>query len=41
VTTSECDEAASGVAWSVLKEDVMLDFGAEVRHGVVESGLAK
>ena len=35
VATSERNEAASGVMWSVLEEDVMLGFGAEVRHGVV------
>jgi hypothetical protein len=31
-------EAASGVVWSVLEEDVMLGLGAELRHGCMESG---
>jgi hypothetical protein len=33
----ECGEAASGVACSVLEEDVMLGFSAQMRHGCVES----
>jgi hypothetical protein len=37
VASSECGEAASGVVWRVLEEDVMLGLGAEMRHGCVES----
>lgn len=37
VASGECCEAASGVVCSVLEEDVMLSFGAEVRHYVLES----
>ena len=33
VAARECGEAASGVVWSVLEEDVMLRLGTEVRHG--------
>jgi hypothetical protein len=33
----ERGKAASGVVWSVLKEDVVLGLGAEVWHGCVES----
>lgn len=32
-------EAASGVVWSVLKEDVMLSISTEVRHSCLESEL--
>jgi len=41
MATSECRKAASGVAWRVLEEDVVLGFGAEVRHSCEESGLSK
>ena len=34
VAGSERGEAASGVVWRVLEEDVMLGLGAEMRHGV-------
>jgi hypothetical protein len=34
---SECGEAACSVVWSVLEEDVVLGFGAEMRHGCAES----
>jgi hypothetical protein len=37
MATGEGGEAVSGVAWSVLQEDVMLCFGCEVRHVAVES----
>lgn len=37
VATSERSEAADSVVWSILKEDVMLGLGAEMRHGSVES----
>jgi hypothetical protein len=37
VTGSESGKAASGVVWSVLEEDVVLGFGAEMRHGCAES----
>jgi hypothetical protein len=37
MTSSECSEGASGVMWSVVEEDVMLGFGADMRHGGVES----
>src|SRR5690554_6777147 len=34
---SERGEAVSGRVWSVFEEDVVLGFGAEVRHCCVES----
>jgi hypothetical protein len=39
--TSECSEAVSGAAWSVLEKDCVLGLGAEVWHGGVESELAR
>jgi len=39
VTTGERLEAVSSAARGVLEEDVMLGFGAEVRHGCVKSEL--
>lgn len=41
VTTSKRNEAATSVAWSILEEDVVLGFGAVVRHGVVENQLVR
>jgi hypothetical protein len=37
MASSQSGEAASGVVWSVLEEDVMLGLSAEMRHGRVES----
>ena len=38
----ESSEAASAVMHSILKEDVMLDLGTEVRHGCgAEEGVAE
>ena len=37
MATGEGVEAASGIVWSILEEDVMLGFGAEMLHGRVES----
>jgi len=30
MAASECGEAATGVVWSVLEEDLLLGLGAEV-----------
>lgn len=39
VATGERSEGVGGAARRVLKEDVMLGFGAEMRHGCVKSEL--
>jgi hypothetical protein len=37
MASSERGEAASGVVWRVLKEDVVLGVGTEVWHSCEES----
>ena len=37
MASSECGEAASGVVWRVLKEDVVLGVGTKMRHSCEES----
>lgn len=36
MSVRECSEGVSGVAWSVLEEDVMLGFGTQMLHSWVE-----
>ena len=36
MATRECSEAASGVMWSILEQDVMLGFSAQMLHRYME-----
>jgi hypothetical protein len=39
MATRECNEAASGVMWSILEQDVMLGFSAQMLHLRMEGAL--